>query len=131
MKLKIEFFNKDLIDAIGSGVYDISIEANGKTKSLYIGESVFVLVRCAAHLYEFKKNPEYFGFDNENINNDSIIFKFSLVEAIYNKSDRKKREGVEISRCEPLSQSGINDRMKDIESKIIALREFLDNSEEN
>ena len=46
MKIKIDFFNKNIIDAIGAGIYQVSIMNNGKEEVLYIGESVFVLVRC-------------------------------------------------------------------------------------
>lgn len=50
MKINIEFFKNDFIDAIGAGVYEIKAIYNNKDiKSVYIGESVFVLVRCATH----------------------------------------------------------------------------------
>lgn len=92
MKIKIDFFNENIIDAIGAGIYQVSIMNNGKEEVLYIGESVFVLVRCGAHLFELKKTPEYFGFNDETINNENIILKFELLEAISNMADRKHRE---------------------------------------
>ncbi len=58
MNIKVEFFRYDLIRAIGAGIYEISIVKNNKSEVLYIGESVFVLVRCASHLYELKKKPD-------------------------------------------------------------------------
>ena len=91
MKIKIDFFNENIIDAIGAGIYQVSIMNNGKEEVLYIGESVFVLVRCGAHLFELKKTPEYFGFNDETINNENIILKFELLEAISNMADRKHR----------------------------------------
>ena len=82
MKIKIDFFSENIIDAIGAGIYQVSIMNNGKEEVLYVGESVFVLVRCGAHLFELKKTPEYFGFNDETINNENIILKFELLEAM-------------------------------------------------
>ena len=39
MKIKIDFFNKNIIDAIGAGIYQVSIMNNGKEEVLYIGDS--------------------------------------------------------------------------------------------
>ncbi len=62
MRINIEFFKDNFIDAIGAGVYEVEIvNSSGETKSVYIGESVFVLVRCATHLYELKMAPWYWG----------------------------------------------------------------------
>ena len=45
MRINIEFFKDNFIDAIGAGVYEVEIvNSSGETKSVYIGESVFVLV---------------------------------------------------------------------------------------
>lgn len=49
---KNRFFQDDLIKSIGAGIYEISVDKKGKSKVLYIGESVFVIVRCASHLYK-------------------------------------------------------------------------------
>ena len=35
MKIKIDFFNKNIIDAIGAGIYQVSIMNNGKEEVLY------------------------------------------------------------------------------------------------
>lgn len=126
MKIKIEFFNKNIIDAIGAGIYQVSIMNNGKEEVLYIGESVFVLVRCGAHLFELKKTPEYFGFNDETINNENIILKFELLEAISNMADRKHKEKELIQKKKPILQSGISDRMKSVEEKVQALTAFLE-----
>ena len=92
MNINISFFQDNLINAINAGIYIISIEKNGKTKPLYIGESFCVLIRCSQHLYEFKKNPEYFGFDNETIQDNNITLKFQLMESIEDQKDRKSEE---------------------------------------
>lgn len=116
---------KIFIDAIGAGIYQILIMKNGKEESLYIGESVFVLVRCGAHLFELKKNPEYFGFNDKTINNENIILKFELLEAVGDMADRKHREKELIQEKKPMLQSGISDSMKSVEEKVQALTNFL------
>lgn len=42
MNINIDFFQKDLIQAIGVGIYEISVYKNDASRVLYIGESVFV-----------------------------------------------------------------------------------------
>ncbi|MFA8438215.1 hypothetical protein [Pueribacillus sp. YX66] len=125
IKIKINFFNNDLIKAIGSGVYEIVISKDGDSKVLYVGESVFVLVRCASHLYELKKSPEYFGFTNKTICDESITLEFRLIGNEKSKKDRKIKELDYIKKNSPLIQSGISDRMKKIEDKIESLTDFL------
>jgi len=127
MKIKIDFFSGDLIEAIGSGVYEVAVTINGEATSLYIGESTFVLVRCASHLYELKKKPEYFGFSDDLLGCSDIGLRFSLIIPEGDRSRRKEREKIEIEKCKPkpLCQSGLSDRMKPIEEKVEALAQFL------
>lgn len=125
MKIKIDFFSEKMIDAIGAGIYQVSVKYNGMDKVLYIGESVFVLVRCGAHLFELKNKPEYFGFNDDSINNENIILKFELFENIDDKKKRKHREKELIKEKNPIMQSGISDRMKTVEEKVQALTAFL------
>lgn len=107
MRIKIEFFNEQIIDAISAGIYQVSVRHNGKGEILYIGESVFVLVRCGSHLFRLKKKPEYFGFNDETINNEKITLKFELLEAVDDMADRKCREKELIQEKNPILQSGI------------------------
>lgn len=107
MKIKIEFFNEQIIDAISAGIYQVSVRHNGKGEILYIGESVFVLVRCGSHLFRLKKKPEYFGFNDETINNEKITLKFELLEAADGMADRRHREIELIQKKNPILQSGI------------------------
>lgn len=125
MKLKIDFFTENLVQAIGAGVYVVSVHMNGDSHFLYVGESVFALVRCAGHLYELKKRPYYFGFTDISINDPGITLKFDLVEAEDSKMLRKKIEHDLINKHKPLCQSGVGDRQKSIEEKILALKEFI------
>ena len=126
MNIKIDFFNENIIDAISAGIYQASVMNNGKEEILYIGESVFVLVRCGAHLFELKKKPEYFGFNDKTINNENISLKFKLLESVSDMADRKHREKELIQEKNPILQSGISDRMKSVEEKVQALTTFLE-----
>lgn len=130
MKIKIDYFSKDIAEAIGAGIYRISvIKENGSTAPLYIGESVFVLVRCAAHLFELKKDPAYFGFTKESIDNEKITLKFEMLHQIDDRLKRKHREKEIIKETlknqDLICQNGISDRMKDIDDKIESLALFL------
>ena len=131
INIQVEFFQDDLIQAIGAGIYEISIDHNNKSDVLYIGESVFVLVRCASHLYELKSKPEYFGFTDKTIDDSGITLKFKLIEKNSNSGLRKKREMELIKERKPLSQSGIRDRQKNVEDKIEALTQFLNDDYKN
>lgn len=126
MKINIKFFNDDFIEAIGAGIYEIGIEYNNIYKTLYIGESVFVIVRCASHLYEFKKKPDYLGFETDVINNTNIKLQFKLLKSEADMLLRKQEEKKLIKEKTPVLQSGISDRMKSIEEKVSALKAILD-----
>lgn len=125
MKINIDFFNDDFFNAIGAGVYEIIVSIGEKSRSLYIGESCWIIVRCATHLYRLKKKPEYFGFTNETIDRIDITVSFKLIKLIDDKSKRKSNEKELIEKNDPLSQSGISDRQKCIEDKIHALNQFI------
>lgn len=137
MKISIDFFKNNFIDAIGAGVYEIEIVyGNKETESVYIGESVFVLVRCAAHLYELKKNPQYFGFTEKTIDDENITLRFNLLELPADKNrdkkaDRKAFEVGQIKVKNPTSQSGRSDYQKELEERINALNEFIDRAKRN
>lgn len=129
MKIQINFFNEKFIEAIGAGIYKISIRYNDKQEVLYIGESVFVLVRCAAHLYELRKNSDYLGFTETSIKNEKIVLDFELIEQSEKLSQRRKLEIKYIDLYKPIMQSGIKDRMKSIKGKKAALKSFSDDEE--
>lgn len=127
IKTKIDFFSKDLKKAIGPGIYTVSvIDEKGKNGILYVGESVYVLARCASHLYQFKKHPDYFGFTEEQISNDKLTLKFELYRTADTKKERKQIETQLIKESEILLQDKINDHMKGLEDRIQSLKEFLD-----
>lgn len=96
MDFKVKFFEDGFLDAIGAGVYEIYIQKNDNEQLLDVGESVFVLVRCATHLYEIVKGKGYLGFNKENLENDSFTLVFKLFsmepdEAKKNNPENKKR----------------------------------------
>ncbi|MGN0178354.1 MAG: hypothetical protein ACI4DY_02775 [Monoglobaceae bacterium] len=128
MKIKVIFFNDQLIDAIGAGIYKIIICKDERERILYIGESVFVLVRCAQHLFELNKKPEYFGFTDNTIDDPEILLKFQLVDSVADKKDRKKKEKYLIDSEKPLVQSGIKDYMKRKNDKIDSVNGFINNT---
>lgn len=134
MKINIEFFKNDFIDAIGAGVYEIKAIYNNKDiKSVYIGESVFVLVRCATHWYELKKFPQYFGFTEETIDDENITLKFKLLKFPTDKNkekkaDRKSFEVEQIKLKRPSSQNGRADYQKEVEDRINSLNEFINDA---
>ncbi|MBQ9906654.1 MAG: hypothetical protein IJM46_07775 [Oscillospiraceae bacterium] len=128
MKIKIEFFENQIPDAIGGGVYQVSVRRkDNKTAPVYIGESFSMLNRCAAHLYELQKAPEYFGFTKETICNDEITLIFEIAEKETDEMLRKQKQFDRIKKMHPLplSQSGKSDCQKEIPDKIAAMEQFL------
>ena len=125
MNIKVELFKENFFEALSAGVYEASVECRGRTRVLYIGESVYPLVRCAIHLYEFKKAPEYFGFTERTIGCEDVTLRFSLVDNCEDEILRGKVEKRLIKEKNPLSQSGRGDSMKGISDKIDAVDQFL------
>lgn len=76
INIKVQFFEDRLVDAVGVGVYEIYAKIDNKEELFYVGESVFVLVRCATHWYEISKGKGYLGFTEEMIEKDNITLIF-------------------------------------------------------
>lgn len=125
MEIKVQFFEERLVDAVGAGVYEIYAKTDNKEELFYVGESVFVLVRCATHLYEISKGKGYLGFDKEKIEKDNITLIFKLYDNVSSKIDRTALEKELIDTKKPIMQSGIKDRVKPIEDMIDELTNFL------
>ncbi|WP_248621371.1 hypothetical protein [Enterococcus cecorum] len=125
--MKVQFFEDSLVSAIGAGVYQIFVKTEKEEKLLYVGESVFVLVRCATHLYEISKGNGYLGFDKNIIGNKDITVVFKLYQNVEQKSERVAIETKLIKEAHPVMQSGIKDRVKPIENMIAELKNILNN----
>ena len=126
--MKISFFENQLAEAIGAGIYQISVRKDQKQAVLYIGESCYMLKRCAEHLYELQKAPEYFGFTADTINTPGLTLIFEIAEAEQEQGLRKKKQYDRIKNMNPmpLSQSGKSDDQKEIPDKIAAMNQFLE-----
>ena len=125
MNIKVQFFEDKLVKAVGAGVYEIYAKTDNKEELFYVGESVFVLVRCATHLYEISKGKGYLGFTEEMIKKDNITLIFRLYDNVASKTDRIALEKKLIDTKNPKMQSGIKDRVKPIEDMIDELTNFL------
>ncbi len=125
MNIKVNFFEDKFVEAIGAGIYGIYIKTNSKEELLYIGESVFILVRCATHLYEIAKGKGYLGFTKEMIESSNITLVFKLLILESDKTKRKTKEKEVIKVMQPIMQSGISDRVKSIENMISELKDYL------
>ena len=125
MNVNIEFFLNDLNKALEAGIYLIEIQKDNKKTSLYIGESVYPMVRCAEHLFNLKNDPDYFGFTNKTIDDTNIKLIFSILENEYDTAKRKAKEKELITKKKPISQSGISDKLS--QERIKILNSWLNN----
>lgn len=123
MQLKIELFENDIRNSLEPGIYQIEIKKENNKKILYIGESVYPLVRCSEHLFNLKNDPHYFGFTKETIADSSISLIFSILQSETDSIKRKSREKELIIEKKPLSQSGISDRLS--EMRVDSLNKWL------
>ena len=126
MKFKVSFFEERFVDAIGAGIYSISLRTGQGEQLLYIGESVFVLVRCAILLYEISKGKGYLGFKKDYLEREDITLVFRLIEVEQDKAERVSRETAYVKELEPKMQSGIKDRVKSVEDMISEMTHLLD-----
>ena len=107
VKIKVKFFEHNFIEAIESGIYGIYVEKNKNKKLLYVGESVFILVRCATHLYEIAKGKGYLGFTKETLNDNEITLIFELLMLESDVVVRKKQEKEIIKKGYPFCNQEI------------------------
>ncbi|CYU62222.1 hypothetical protein [Streptococcus suis] len=127
MNLQVQFFQNDVIKAIKGGVYQISLQkVGGERRVLYIGESFSMLIRCAQHLYQLRKYPEYLGMTTEILRDQNLILMFEILELEEAMGIRRKKEKEYIKKYRPLLQSGLSDRMLPISRKKEAVANFLE-----
>lgn len=65
---------------------------DGKKICLYVGESVWIAARCGVHLYALYDDPNYFGLDPDDLENDDFILRFSVVDTITGKKCSRVRK---------------------------------------
>lgn len=134
--MRIDFFEtKNGFDkrAIRGGVYQVELLMEGKEAiCLYIGESVWIASRCGRHLYSLFENPEYFGLKKDDLNNEELILKFSVINVIQGKKSvlgaisYKEQELEAIKKYEPLTQLKTSDRqIRDKQKKINIVQEKM------
>ncbi|MBU5428415.1 hypothetical protein KQI41_18660 [Tissierella pigra] len=128
--MKIIFFEtSEGLDkrAAKGGIYHIELLNNntGQAISLYIGESVWVIERCGTHLYKFFNDPNYLGLTEDDLINNNLSLRFSMLEKIDNKKSvlgkgsYKKIELEYIKDKKPLTQLRTSDRqIRDINDKV-------------
>ncbi|HFI0903327.1 hypothetical protein ACS6X4_02920 [Streptococcus suis] len=127
MNLQVQFFQNDVIKAIKGGVYQISLQkVDGERCVLYIGESFSMLIRCAQHLYQLRKYPEYLGMTTEILRDQNLILMFEILELEEAMGVRRNKEKEYIKKCTPLLQSGLSDRMLSIPRKKEAVANFIE-----
>ncbi|CYU63938.1 hypothetical protein [Streptococcus suis] len=127
MNLQVQFFQNDVIKAIKGGVYQISLQkVDGERRVLYIGESFSMLIRCAQHLYQLRKYPEYLGMTTEILRDQNLILMFEILELEEAMGIRRKKEKEYIKKYRPLLQSGLSDRMLPISRKKEAVANFIE-----
>ncbi|HEM5034912.1 TPA: hypothetical protein U1211_001086 [Streptococcus suis] len=127
MNLQVQFFQNDVIKAIKGGVYQISLQkVDGERRVLYIGESFSMLIRCAQHLYQWRKYPEYLGMTTEILRDQNLILMFEILELEEAMGIRRKKEKEYIKKYRPLLQSGLSDRMLPISRKKEAVANFIE-----
>lgn len=127
--MKIDFFETDNgmdSKAVGGGVYQIELVMEKRESiCLYIGESVWIASRCGEHLYSVWEKPEYFGLKEEDLNNDKLTLKFSVLNEIKGKKSElgvgsyKEQELEAIQKYSPLTQLNTSDRqIRNVQDKI-------------
>lgn len=123
--MNVKFFEDKFVEAIGAGIYEIYVRTDSKEQLIYVGESVFVLVRCATHLYEIVKGNGYLGFTKKMTENKTTTVIFKLLISESNMKERKSKEKKFINDKKPRMQSGISDRVKPIEDMIREMTDIL------
>lgn len=120
--------------AIKGGVYHVELLKKDLpyTISLYIGESVCIAVRCGEHLYSFYADPGYFGLKSEDLNNDELTLRFSVLQTLVGRKcilGVKRYKDLELKYIQkeiPITQLRTSDRqIKNKDEKIQVVQEEM------
>lgn len=82
MNIKIKLFEEKFWVQLGQ-VFMKYIFKQMKKKTFYVGESVFVLVKCVTHLFETAKGNGYLGFNKEMVEKDMLYAQFKYNKGIF------------------------------------------------
>ncbi len=141
--MRIEFFSENGYmkpDAIHAGVYQFKIgllRKKDKYRSLYVGESYSMALRCSNHLYEvFHTDPSYFGLTRENLEDGRLRMMVEIYEKVLmpegtTNSERnillREREKAAIEKLRPLAQVQGSDQLNKDRVEIVqkAIAELL------
>lgn len=131
-KIDINFFIKDGVfdkRAISKGVYSIRLRNrdNDKEIKLYVGQSVWMIVRCAGHLHRIFTEPEYMGLTNDDLDRENFELVFKVEEAVEQRDALRDRELHYIHELNPLTQSNTSDKQLNNKVEIVqdAIRKDL------
>lgn len=127
--MTIDFFETEQgLDsrAVHGGVYQIELIKDGAEPiCLYIGESVWISIRCGGHLYSLYEDPSYFGLTPDDLKDDKLKLKFSVLSSIEGKKGElgvglyKEQELEAITEYKPLTQLKTSDRqIRNVTEKI-------------
>lgn len=126
--MRISFFETENgfdIRAASGGTYQVELVKDNTPICLYVGESVWIASRCGVHLYSVMKNPNYFGLESVDMNNDEFTLKFSVIDKINSgkgelgRGSYRDAELQAIKKNKPLTQLETSDRqIKDVVAKV-------------
>lgn len=134
--MKIDFFETENgMDhrAINGGVYQIELMMDGKKPiCLYIGESVWIASRCGKHIYSLYEDPAYLGLKQEDIENEYLTLRFSVLDEIKEKKSElerglyKEKELAAIKKYKPITQLKTSDRqIYKVDNKLKEVQKIL------
>lgn len=103
------------------GIYIIKLRNLQKDESLvlYIGQSVWIMVRCAGHIYKIFKTPEYMGLEQNDLDNDNLELVVEVLESIDEKKKLRDKEREHIRKLKPLTQHSESDRQVKNKKEIV------------
>lgn len=123
-KININFFIKDGVfdkRAISKGVYSIRLRNrdNDKEIKLYVGQSVWMIVRCAGHLHRIFTEPEYMGLKVDDLDRENFELVFKVEGVAEKREELSSKERDYIEKLKPLTQGKIRDWQVDNKFEIV------------
>lgn len=116
------------------GIYSIWVSAKGKEKiTLYVGKSKLISSRETSHLNSFIDTPEYFGFTDDDLQNNKLelgltvehlidLTKIETFQELVSSLQNKERWYIE--QLKPCTQKNMN--MKKAHEKRAAVKKMIE-----